>query len=118
MTETVVETEEKTEEVQTTEASDTTEYTKEQQALDFEKGNAARARKEVETVTEAYDGATAKVGELEKELESLKVVKDREQDKLDDMDPDLVDLECPQTTKVAQLMFHRTIPEMLRLSTG
>lgn len=101
-TEKVEETEEKTEEVQTTEASDTTEYTKDQQALDFEKGNAARARQQVETITEAYDGATAKVGELEKELESLKVVKDREQDKLDEMDPDIVDQKVIKNIELLQ----------------
>jgi hypothetical protein len=84
--------EETTEEVlEETTPTDTTEYTREKQMIDFERANAQKARADLASITEAYEGANSRIESLQSELDSIKTVKDREQEKLDDMDPDFVD---------------------------
>ena len=66
-------------------------WDKDRQALDFERANVRRAHEQIETLNQAYEQATSKITELESMLQSLKTEKQSEQDKLDDMDPDIVD---------------------------
>ena len=78
--------------------TDTTEYTREKQAVDQERANARKAREEAQAAQEAFEEATERATKLEQELSSLKAANDAEkqklqtqQQKLEDMDPDLVD---------------------------
>lgn len=86
----------------TTEPEDTTEYTLNKQELDQERANARRAREERAEAQELYESANERAESLQRELEELKKANKAEsarlearqqveQDKLDEMDPDLVD---------------------------
>jgi len=67
------------------------EWDKTRQDLDFERANARKARAELETMTEAYEQANTRLNELQEQISELKDAKQNEQDRLDEMDPDLVD---------------------------
>jgi len=88
--------------VETTETADQTEYTYTQQQIDQERANARKAREELTSLTELYETTNERAETLEKELAEMRQSQEREksqleaerqaeQDKLDDMDPDLVD---------------------------
>lgn len=74
-----------------TSPADETAYTKEKQQLDFEKANARRAREELATMTEAYEESLNQAEQLKKELENIRSAKTKEENKLEEMDDDLVD---------------------------
>lgn len=87
-----------TETTESTTVADTTVYTPEKQMLDQERANTRRAREELASVSEAYDEANERLGQLEQELEQLKTANEAEkhkletqQQRLEDMDPELVD---------------------------
>ena len=78
------------------------EWDRHRQELDIERANARKAREELSAVSELYDSANDRVTNLESQLEQLKTSNDQErerlqmerqdeQNKLDDMDPELVD---------------------------
>jgi len=83
---------------QVTTVGDDTGYTREKQMIDFEKANARKAREELATMTEAFEEASERTEQLQRELAQLKTSNDAEQrklqveqQKLEEMDPDLVD---------------------------
>lgn len=89
-------------EVTEEESVDKEAWDKDKQALDFERANARKAREELESLSEVYQSQSERLESLEKELgelksssqsyrEMLEREKQAEQDKLDEMDPDLVD---------------------------
>jgi hypothetical protein len=78
------------------------EWDRHRQELDIERANARKAREELSAVSELYDSASDRVNNLESQLEQLKTSNDQErarlkteqqneQDKLDEMDPEIVD---------------------------
>lgn len=78
--------------------ADTTEYTRDKQMADQERANARKAREETQVAQDAFEEASERATKLERELVGLKAANDAEkqklhtqQQKLEDMDPDLVD---------------------------
>lgn len=60
------------------------------QERDFARANERKARAELETMTEALEQSNTKMAQLEEQLAGLQQQKQDEQDKLAEMDPDLV----------------------------
>lgn len=84
------------------EPGDDTGYSRQQQQLDQERANARRAREELAAMTERYEQvqeeANAKISQLEDRFEQLSQANDEkrasleaEKQRLEDMDPDMVD---------------------------
>lgn len=96
-----------------TEPADTTVYTLDKQMLDQERANARRAREELASVSELYEQANERAESFERELEEIKstyekdkakleAAQQEEQDKLDEMDPDIVDEKVIKNIKVIE----------------
>lgn len=99
---TIEEDQDQDKDVQVTTPEDTTAYTAHEQQLDQERGNARRAREELSSVSELLESANAQSESLRAEMDELKQAnkeektrlesaQQAEQNKLDVMDPELVD---------------------------
>jgi len=91
-------------------------WDKSRQELDMERANARKARAELETMTEAYEQAGAKLEQLEKEIANIRQAKQGEQDKLDDMDPDLVDQKVANNIKLLERRLSEKEQQLAQIS--
>jgi chromosome segregation ATPase len=67
------------------------EWDRDRQMIEFERSNARRAREELTTLSTAYEQSNQQIEQLKAELEEIKQDKKAETQKLEEMDPDMVD---------------------------
>lgn len=122
--------------VQVTTPEDDTEYSAHEQQLDQERGNARRAREELSSVSGLLESANAESKYLRAEMDELKkanseeksrleAAQQAEQDKLDEMDPELVDQQVIKNIQVIEKRlqsqsdnFRKEKTELLSLQKG
>jgi len=82
------------------EESEKEKWNRDKQMIEFERGNARRAREELNTVSQAYQQATDQLEALKAEVEELKT--EKKTAKLEEMDPEMADEKVIKNIKLIE----------------